>query len=101
MSLKYPRFQPKRAYKLRAYKNKSIRTTMRLNWIFWTFWDVLGHFERFWDNSENFLTSFEHLDSTPSHLRPFSPVIGSLKKRITDGRTDPRTDPLIEMRGRN
>ena len=31
--------------------NKSGRTTMRLSW---TFWDILGHFGTFWDNSEDF-----------------------------------------------
>ena len=60
--------------------------------------DILGHFGIFWDNSETFLTSLEHLDCLPSHFRPFVPVIGPLKK--TDDRTDGRTDLLIEMRGR-
>ena len=50
---------------------------MRLKW---TFWDILGHFGTFgtfWDNSEDFLTSLEHLDCFPSHFRPFSPINGS------------------------
>ena len=37
----------------------------------------MGHFETFWDNWEDFLTSLEHLDCFPSHFRPFSPIIGS------------------------
>ena len=52
--------------------------------------DILGHLGTFWDNSEAFLTSLEHLDCFPSHFRPFSPIIGSLKK-MRDGRTDRRT----------
>ena len=59
----------------------------------------LGHLGTFWDNSENFLKSLEHLDCFPSHFRPFSFIISSLKK-MRDGRTDGRMDPLIEMRGR-
>ena len=55
-------------------KNKSVRTTMRLKWAFW---DILGHFGTFWDNSEDFLTSLDLLDGFPSHFRPFSPIIGS------------------------
>ena len=61
--------------------------------------DILGHLGTFWDNSEDFFTSLEHLDGFPSHCRPFSPIIGSLYK-TRYGRTDGRTDPLIEMRGR-
>ena len=45
-----------------------------------------GHFGTFWDYSEDFLTSM-------SHLRPISPIIGSLKKTrygwthgLTDGK---------------
>ena len=68
-------------------------TTMRLKWAFW---DILRHFEIFWDNSEDFLTSLDHLDCFPSHFRPFSSIIGSFKnprtKGPTDGRTDGRTD---------
>ena len=30
----------------RVWNNKSVRTTLRLNW---TFWDILGHFGIFWD----------------------------------------------------
>ena len=30
--------------------------------------DTLGHFGTFWDNSEDFLTSLEHLDCFPSHF---------------------------------
>ena len=75
---------------------------MRLNWIFGTLWDVLGHIGTLWDDSEDILLSLEHLDCFPSRFRPFSPIIGSLKKNAfrTDGQTDGRTDPLIEMRGR-
>ena len=40
------------------------------------------------------------IDCFPSHFRPFSPIIGSLKK-TRDGQTDGRTDLFIEMRGRN
>ena len=46
--------------------------------------EILGHFETLWDNSEDFLTSVEHF--FPSHFRPFSLIIGLLKK--TDQRTD-------------
>ena len=62
------------------------------------------------------LNILEHLDSFPSHFRPFSLIIGSLNQRVTDRQTDGqrdrrtdgptdggregRTDPLIEMRGR-
>ena len=57
-----------------------------------SFLDTLGHSGTFWDDLEDFLTSLEHLDCFPSHFRPFSPIIGSLKtKRITDGPTDGRT----------
>ena len=66
---------------------------------FGTFWDIEGHLETLWDNSEDILTSLEHLDCFPSHFRPFSPVIGSLKKtrdrptdRQTDGPRDGGTD---------
>ena len=45
-------------------------------------------------NSEDCLRSLEHLDYFPSHFRPFSPIIGSLKK-MRDGRTDARTDGLF------
>ena len=70
---------------------------MRLKW---EFWDIMGHFETTWDNlghfgnnSEDFLTSLDHLDCFPSHFRPFYPLIGSLKKaRITDRQTDGPTD---------
>ena len=59
--------------------------------------DILGHFGTYWDNLKDFATSLEHLDCFPGHFRPFSSIIGSLKKkRVPDG----RTDPLIEMRGR-
>ena len=34
------------------------------------------------------------MDYFPSHFRPFSPIIGSLKK-MRDGRTDARTDGLF------
>ena len=61
---------------------------MRLKWAFW---DILRHFGTFRDNSEDILTSWDHLDCFPSHFRPFSPVIGSLKK-TRSGRTDGRTD---------
>ena len=54
-------------------KNKSVRTMMHLKWVFW---DILGQLGTFWDNSEDFLTSLEHLDCFPSHFRPFSPIIG-------------------------
>ena len=47
---------------------------MRLGW---TFWDVL--------------TNLEDLDCFPSPLRPFSPIIGSLKK-TRDGQTYGPTD---------
>ena len=69
--------------------NKSIRTMMRLNWIFL-------------DNLEDFLMSLKHLDCFPSHFQPFSLIVGSLKKtcyRPTDRHTDGQTDPLIEMCG--
>ena len=62
---------------------------------FLTFSDILRHFGTFRDNSEDILTSWEHLHCFPSHFRPFSPVIGSLKKTRygpTDGRTDGPTD---------
>ena len=67
---------------------------MRLNWIFGTLWDVLGHIGTLWDDSEDILLSLEHLDCFPSRFRPFSPIIGSLKKNAfrTDGQTDGRTD---------
>ena len=42
--------------------------------------DNMGHFGTFWDNSEEFLTNLEHLECFPIPLRPFSPIIGSLKK---------------------
>ena len=61
--------------------NKSIRTMMRLNWIFL-------------DNLEDFLMSLKHLDCFPSHFLPFFLIIGSLKKMryghthgLTDGQT--------------
>ena len=49
----------------------------------WTFWDVQGHFRRHFD---------EFGALRPSHFRPFSPVIGSLKKRVTDPRTNRQMD---------
>ena len=49
-------------------KNKSVRTMMHLKWVFW---DILGQLGTFWDNSEDFLTSLDHLDCFPSHFRPF------------------------------
>ena len=91
----------KTVYRLKVKKKKT--SPMRLKWTFRTFGDIWGHFEIFWD----ILTSLEHLNCFPSHFRPFSPIIGSLKKRTdgptdrrTDGPTDRRTDPPIEMRGR-
>ena len=42
--------------------------------------ELLGHFGTFLDNSEDILTGLEHLDCLPSHLRPFSPIIGLMKK---------------------
>ena len=45
--------------------------------------EILGHVGTCWDilgQSEDFLTSFEHLDCFPKHFRPFSPIIGSLKE---------------------
>ena len=69
-------------------KNKSIPTTMRLKW---TFWDI----------SEDFLTSLEHLDCFPIISDHFHPLLAHFKIRVTDdGPTDGRTDALIEMRGR-
>ena len=57
---------------------------MRLKWDilgqFGTTLDILGHFGTFWDNSEDFLMSLDHLDCFPSHYRPFSSVINSFKK---------------------
>ena len=64
--------------------SKSVRTTKRLKW---TFCDILGHFGRH-------LKSLERLDYFPSHFRPSSLIIGSLKKkawRQTDGPTDGQT----------
>ena len=58
---------------------------------FGTFWDILGHIRTVSDNSDDFLTSLGHLDFFPTHFRPFSPIIGSLKKkryRRTDGPTN-------------
>ena len=52
----------------KIFENKSIQTTMRLNW---TFWDIL----------EDFLTSLEYLDCFLSHFRRFSPIIGYLKNK--------------------
>ena len=49
-----------------------------------------NNFATLWDNKEDFTTSLEHLDCFPSHFRPFSPIIGSLQKRVTDRRTDGR-----------
>ena len=49
----------------------------------------------FCDNSEDFETRLEHLDCFPSRMRPFSPIIVSLKKP-----RDGRTHANIEMRGR-
>ena len=49
--------------------------------------DILGHFGTFWYNSEDFLTSLDHLDCFPSHFRPFSSIISSFKK-TRDGPTD-------------
>ena len=124
--------------------NKTIRTTMRPKW---TFGDIWGHLGTSWNNSEDFLSSLEHLDCFPNQFRPFASIIGSLKNKsvrttmrlnsevgiwsldhvdcfpshfrtyssiigsfkktrsgATDGQThgpmDERTDPLIEMRGR-
>ena len=37
--------------------------------------DILGQFGRL-------LISLEHLDCFPSHFRTFSPIIGSLKKKL-------------------
>ena len=72
------------------HSNKSIRTTMRLKW---TFWDIM----------EDFMTSLEHFDCFPGHFRPFSPVIGigSLKKRVKDGRTDGPTDGPTHLKIRS
>ena len=53
-------------------ENKSVGTTMRLNW---TFRDILG---------QDSWTSLEHLDCFPNHF----------------GRADGRTDLLKEIRGR-
>ena len=51
--------------------------------------EILGYFETFWDKSEDFLTSLDHWDCFPSHFRPFSPIIGSLREKKTrDGPTD-------------
>ena len=64
--------------------------------------DILGHLGTLCDNSEDFLTSSEHLDCFPCHFRPFSPIIGSLKKKNLgrmDGRTNGRIEPHIEMQG--
>ena len=66
-------------------KNKQVRLDNDASEVgilghFGTFWDNLGHFGTFWDNSEDFLTSLDHLDGFPSHFRPFSSIIGSLKK---------------------
>ena len=58
---------------------------------FGTFWDILGHFGALRDKLKDFTTSLEHLDRFPSHFRPFSPIIGSLKK-TRYGRTDGPTD---------
>ena len=63
---------------------------MRLKWAFWDILGQLGTFWDFWDNSEDFLTSLEHLDCLPSHFGPFSSITGSFKRtrsRPTDGRT--------------
>ena len=54
--------------------------------------DILGQFGRLLDKFGAF-----RLLSTP--MRPFSPIIGSLKK-TRDGRMDGQTDSIIEMRGR-
>ena len=69
--------------------------------------EILRHCETFWDHVEDFMMNshLEQLDCFPSHFRPFSPIIGSLKKnRVPDprshGRKDGRTEPLIEMCGR-
>ena len=43
---------------------------MHLNLTFW----------KFWDNSEDVLTSKEHFDGFPSHFGPFPHIMGSLKK---------------------
>ena len=72
-----------------SLENKSIRTMMRLKLKFWDIWGILRHLGHFGTNSEDILTSSEHLDCFPSHFGPFSPVISSFKKkRVTDGRTD-------------
>ena len=68
--------------------NKSIRTTMRLKWAFW---DILGHLGTIRNNSEDFLTSLDHLDCFPSHFRPFFTIIGSFNK-MRDGPMDERTN---------
>ena len=60
--------------------------------------DILGQIWTFCDNLEDFTTSKKNLDRFPSHFRPFSPIIGSLKKTCfgqTDGRTDGRADWFI------
>ena len=45
---------------------------MHLNW-------------KFWDNSDDFLTSMEHYHGFPSHFGPFPPIMGSLKRKcVTD-----------------
>ena len=45
-----------------------------------TFLDILGRFGTFWDNSEEFLTILDHLDSFKKNVRR------------TNGTTDGRTD---------
>ena len=47
---------------------------------FGTFLDIQRHFGTLRDNLEDFTTSLEHLARFPSHFRPFSPIISSLKK---------------------
>ena len=50
---------------------------------------ILGHFGIL-GQFEDFLMSLVHLDCFPSHFRPFSSTISSLKKTHY-GRTDQRT----------
>ena len=52
-----------------------------------TFFDILGHIETIRKTCRRV---FKPLDCFPSHFRPFSPIIGSLKK-TRSGRTDGQT----------
>ena len=65
---------------------------VEISGYFGIFRDILGH-GTFWDNLKNFMTRLEHLDHFPSHFRPFSHIIGSLKKNAlpTDEPTDSGT----------